>query len=48
MTSVLLEHELATEPVAMSALGRFLLVATLTDSGNLDVVVFEVALEVAR
>ena len=44
VTSVLLEHELATEPVAMSALGRFLLVATLTDSGNLDVVVFEVAL----
>ena len=44
VTSVLLEHELATEPVAMSALGRFLLVATPTDSGNLDVVVFEVAL----
>ena len=43
---MLLEHELTGEPVAMSALGRFLLVATRAESedGGLRIDVFEVTL----
>jgi hypothetical protein len=45
-TSVLLEHELTGEPVAMSALGRVLLGATRAESedGGLRIDVFEVTL----